>query len=262
MFKKIQKPISTFEKYFREADDNEDQVSVTVAPRKNRGTDYGDDSVNVKVAPRNNRGTDYGEDDEQEESQTTQPETQDAEPEDYTSEDPNQDDQSQETEQNENNDNENDDTENQEEEPDSSGPNLGDGEEDYSSDDTADETGDENPDNEEDNSNDSENTESEEDKNEALKKYHLYKRFLHLYNIIESFNEKIRDVVKSDATQNAVLKTVSNNLTNLSENMFDFMTIRYKSSSHIQVLIYFETAISIVKLNFELLRNNKINLKQ
>jgi hypothetical protein len=27
-------------------------------------------------------------------------------------------------------------------------------------------------------------------------------------------------------------------------------------------LIYFETVISIVKLNFELLRNNKINLKQ
>lgn len=258
MLKKFQTPISTFEKYFREADDNEDQVSVTVAPRKNRGTDYGDDSTNVRVAPRNNRGTDYSSDDEQEQEDKTQPEEQDNEPEDYSSTEPyNQDDQPQEQQE------ENEDGSDDQEEQNTDGPNLGDGEDDYSSsDNTSDESGDENSDEEQNDSDNSDDTQSEEDKNEALKKYHLYKRFLHLYNIIESFIEKIRNVVKSDSTQNAVIKTVTNSLTDLTENMFDFMTIRYKSASYVQVLIYFETVISIVKLNFELLRNNKINLKQ
>ena len=48
----------------------------------------------------------------------------------------------------------------------------------------------------------------------------------------------------------------------LHDNMYDFMTIKYKAVSYVQILIYFETVLSVIRLNFELLKNNKINLKQ
>ena len=73
MLKKFLNPVSPYEKYFKEADgDENDQVSVTVAPRQNRGTDYSDDSNNVTVAPRSNRGTDYSADPEPD-TTTTEP---------------------------------------------------------------------------------------------------------------------------------------------------------------------------------------------
>ena len=209
MFKKYQIERSAFETYFCEADEKEDDdVSVTVAPRKNRGNDYGDDNTNVTVGPRSNRGNDYNNDDE---------DTGD------------------------------------EEAPDE--PDTGDGGTDYSSDnededDTTDDTGDE------------EDSNTEDDKDEKLKKFHTYKRYVHLYNILGSFIDKLQTCVKDDATQNAVIKTINDNLNDIRNNMFDFMTVKYKSSSYIQVLIYFETVISAIRLNFELMRNNKIKIKQ
>ena len=142
-----------------------------------------------------------------------------------------------------------------EESPD--GPDTGDGETDYSSDDAGDENAD--GDSEE---GGEESTETNDDKDEKRKKFNMYRRFIHLYNVIKTIIDKLKNVVKDDPVQNAVIKRVINNLTDVRDNMFDFMTVKYKSSSYVQILIFFETAISIVKLNFELVRNNKINLKQ
>lgn len=263
MYKKIQNSISAYERFFTEADDNEDKISVKVAPRQNRGTDYGDDTNAVKVAPRSNRGTDYGaEDDESDAPEnekipvtTTEPET-DTET-DYTSDDNTDDTEADTTEEEPTGD------DGVEDEPDEGdGPYTGDEDEtDYSADDGAD--GDEEETEEDVES--EEQTPQEENPKEAtekVKKFHLYKRYLRLYNAIDSFLEKIQNVVKNDATQNMVIKTVSNNLSDTHDTMFDYMTTKYKSQSYVQVMIFFETVISIVRLNFELLRNNKINLKQ
>jgi hypothetical protein len=256
MFKKIQTEMSAFERYFREADDNEDTISVKVAPRKNRGTDYGDDTNRIKVAPHESRGTNYSAtDDDTEDATIDDASTTDIADGPTTGEDDgtdyNADDTTDDTDVDDNPDDDTDDTTDD-------GPDTGDDGTDYNddSDDASDST-----DDSQDDSND-EPEETEEEKNEKIKKFHMYKRFLRLYNSIDSFLEKIQDVVKNDATQNAVIKTVTNNLKDIHDAMYDYMTIRYKSQSYVQILIYFETVISIVKLNFELLRNNKINLKQ
>jgi hypothetical protein len=268
--------MTAFERYFKEADgDDEDQVTVKVAPRKNRGTDYGSDNPNgVTVAPRANRGTNYSPDDTDDDAEpvntqdTQTDDTQDTAPD--NNQDTNQDD-TQNTGDDDTatdygaNDDGGDDNE--------AGDDGADGdadEDDGDDDDQATDYGADSGDDTGDNADNADAQGDEQDSNgensgeraEKQKKFHMYKRFLRLYNSIEDFLDKIQGVVKNDATQNAVIKTVYNNLSDVHDNMFDYITIRYKTQTYVQVLIYFETVISIVKLNFELLRNNKINLRQ
>lgn len=99
-------------------------------------------------------------------------------------------------------------------------------------------------------------------KGEALRKFHMYGRFTHLYEVIENINEKLRDIVKDDPTQNAVIKRVTGNFNTLHDNLYDFMMVRFQKSSYVELLIYMENALAIAKLNLELLRNNRIELKQ
>ena len=260
MLKKIQNHVSAFDRYFREADGDDNKVSVKVAPRANRGTDYNNDVNSVKVAPRANRGTDYSTEEDTDETETspTTPDTGDGET-DYTS-DQNTDNQT---------DTGNDDTGNEdstandtsddtnEGSPDE--PDTGDGETDYTQDDGGE---DNTEDTDNDANNDENNEEDEKSKDDKLKKYHMYSKFMKLYSLLENYIEKIRNIVKDDPDQNAVIKVVVNNLSDLYDNLFDFMTIAYRQSTYVQVLLYYETAISTIKLNFELIRNNNIKLKQ
>ena len=273
MLKKFSNPTSPFAMYFKEAPgDENDNVSVTVAPRKNRGTDYDDDTNTITVGPRTNRGADYAQEDEPEPQtepeQTETPAPVDTTP-DETPTEPDIGDDDGGTDYGADGDEEMDQENNDAggtggdegadgdvpAEPDTGGDDATD----YSAD--GDDEGGDAPAEGEDSGGGNEE-QSEEDKVEANKKYHMYKRFMHLYNLLEVFIEKCRNIVKPDASQNAVIKTVANNLTDLYDNLFDYMTIKYKSATYIQVLLYFETAISIIQLNFELLKNNKINLKQ
>ena len=276
MLKKIYIQDDAFTRYFCEAEGDDDTVSVTVAPRANRGTDYNDDTNNVTVSPRNNRGTDYSSDDtdtdnEDTDNTDTNNEETTSTPENNTTDDnngPSTDDEGTDytsdasddnTEDDETTGDEGTDDEDTDDEGSPDGPDTGDEGTDYTSA-GDDNDAEDNTDNEE--SPENNDSESEEDTQEKENKFYMYKRYMYLYNTIDEFISRIQLVVKDDVTQNAVIKTVTHNLTDLKQNMFDYMTLRYKSASYIQILLYFETAISIIKLNFELLRNNKINLKQ
>lgn len=260
MLKRFMTPQSPFEFYFKEAPgDDEDKVSVTVAPRKNRGTDYDDDGDTVTVAPRANRGTDYDAEDEPadapvddtepaEDAPTDDtPDTGDDEPTDYSDgapEDEPADDAAGDA---------GADGDAEGDEPYTGGD---DGATDYSDETSGDDAG------EGEESEPPAEEQTEEEKEEASKKYHMYKRFVHLYNVVESFLTRCRSIVFNDPVQNTVIKTVINNFSDIYENMYDYMTIKYKTATYVQILIYFETIISAIRLNFELMRNNKINLKQ
>jgi hypothetical protein len=225
MISKISRTENIFDKYFREADDEseDDKVSVTVAPRENRGTDYTNedpDKKNITVAPRKNRGTEYSSDDSDEEqtSETEEPESGssddggDDEATDYTQSD------------------------------------------DESSDESREESS-------EDNS-DSSNEESHEDTKAAQKKYNTYTKFLHLYKAIGNYLDKLRNIVKDDNIENVVIKRVTSNLNTIYDALYTYMIMKYKDATYIEILTYYETVINCVKLNFELLKNNNIKLKQ
>ena len=230
MLKKILNERSKFDYYFREADgDTDDKVSVKVVPKDNSGTDYNDDTTNVTVRPRSNRGTDYNDDGEDSDNTTNasagEPSTSDT-----------------------NDNNDDNDTGNE--------PDTGDGT-DYTDDESQ---GDGDGDNTEDGTTGDEQNGNQSD--DTSKKYSLYIRYLRLYDMIDGFSEKIRAVVKDDPSQNAVINKVVDNLNDLHDGMYEYMTIKFMTATYVEAVIYFETVINCVRLNFELLRNNKINLKQ
>ena len=255
MLKKIVNQPSFFSaSYFMEAPgDENDAVQVTVAPRRNRGTDYGDDTNTVTVGPRANRGSDYTQDDQtdelaeetpteeptQEDDTPTEPDTGDDEATDYGGD---------------GDDEEEEPTDDEGDAPDE--PDTGDDGTDYTDD--GDNEGE--PTDDEGETDELEMTDAE--RIEAEKKYKMYTRFIHLYNLLENFKEKTRNIVKPNSVQNSVIKTVTNSFSDLSDILFDFMTIKYKTSSYVKIHLFFETVISVIQLNFELLKNNKINLKQ
>lgn len=271
---------SLFNSYMFEAPGDDDEggnVSVSVAPRANRGTDYGDDTVKATVRPTAARGaTDYGADYD---ASDDAPADDTADAGDDTATDYSADD-----------DTVTDDTR------DEGGDDDADTATDYGADDgddagdTGDESGDDaDPDAEGDggddtdsptdygaddaggddssgdsgdDSGDSNNSGNGTNKGEALRKFHMYARFQHLYNVIETFIEKLRDVVKDDPAQNAVIKRVTTNFDNLHDNLYDFMMVKFSRASYVELLVYMEQAVAICKLNFELLKNNRIELKQ
>ena len=267
MLKKILNEVSKFDLYFKEADEDENNgsVNVKVAPRANRGNDYTDSDTQVKVAPRTNRGTDYTEDDDNVDDDTTndtendvgnEPDnTTDTEPEEDTN---NENDDTAEDDSTDYTEDDGDDTGNT---PDTEDDDTGnepdtddDGATDYTQDDGGDDAG-----------NQSDNAPPPEDKVQSAddrKKYNLYTRFLKVYAMISSFNDKIKNVVKDDPIQNAVLNRVSDNLDELYETMYEYMTVKFVTAKYIEAMIFFETVLGCIRLNFELIRNNKINLKQ
>lgn len=268
MLKKYVREKSRYEKYFLEADGDDEKVSVSVTPRSNRGTDYTqepeEEGQSVSVPARANRGTDYTQEAEDEPANDT--------PEDQTNT---------ENETPDENDTQNTDAGND----DTSGGDAGDdaphdysadednetGSEDEDGDESGDEeTGDEEPHDYTSDSEGEDDGETQDDQStdaapadpDKLKKYLMYDEFLHLYNAIDNMVERLRNLGKDSAEHNAVVNTVCNNLTDLYDKLHDFMVIKYKTATYIQVLMYFNTALAIVKLNLELIRNNKINLKQ
>ena len=264
---------SLFNSFMFEApgDEEDGNVSVTVAPRANRGNDYGDDTVKATVRPTAARGaTDYGADDDTEDAPDDTADAQDA-GNDTTTDDTGDTDEGDDTDADTATDYGADDDDGTGDTGDESGDDgdsasEGDGGDDadaptdYGADDGGD---DGSTDGGEADSGDSGDGNSNgNNKGEALRKFHMYSRFQHLYNVIETFVEKLRDVVKDDPTQNAVIKRVTTNFTNLYDNLYDFMMVKFSRASYVELLVYMEQAVAICKLNFELLKNNRIELKQ
>lgn len=260
MLKRVLNEVSKFDYYFKEADDDEEEgVSVKVAPRNNRGTDYNSDDYdgnNVNAAPRSNRGTDYTKDDDE---GNDEPDTGD-DATDYTADDSEEPSDDNDTDNTGDNPLENDTGNETPAEDDDTGnePDTGDDEAtDYSSGGDGNQVSSDEGNGEENQDDDSQSTSPDE-----RKRYSLYLRYLKLYNMIDSFSEKIRAVVKDDPMQNAVLNKVVENMSDLHDTMYEYMTIKFSTASYVESVIFYETVINCVRLNFELIRNNKINLKQ
>ena len=271
MLRKEVNRTSLFDVYVREApgDPNEgDNVSVTVAPRANRGTDYTEDPNDITVAPRSNRGSNYDADDTATEDEDVTPEetpeeandtTQndvDTEPTDYGAEDdtnaPEEVGGAEDTTEEEPA--EDDATGAEETGEEEEGPDLGDDGTDYSDDAGAEDTGEEG---------DTEDTGATEDELvEQEKKFNFYKIYMNVYNALENMIETLKSCVKNNPVENVVIEQVTTNLSDMKEILYDYMIVKYPTESYPAILSYYETIIIGMKLQIEILKNNKISLKQ
>jgi hypothetical protein len=118
---------------------------------------------------------------------------------------------------------------------------------------------------EEDNTTDGEENQVDqapEQNNDAFKKYSLYRDLVSLYNTVNAYIGKLESILKDNIEANLVIKTVTAKLRDVEDLMYDYMTIKFQSDTYIQALIFFESIIAIIGLNFKMLKNNQIYLKQ
>ena len=274
MLKRIETSKSAFVRFFTEADDdntenNGDKVTVNIAPKQPAGTDYDDDNTNVNIRPSAGGGTDYtkGAEDTPEQEDDTTNDTDDQN--DTITDDAAETDNTEDDEDGAEDYAENEDTatdDGAEEETDDTAEDEETGEDD-ATDYTADDGGDDNNDTTEGDDGNGQTEQPNEDENdgnkkdgEQRKKYVMYTRFIKLHSVIDRFITKLHTIVKNDVTENAVIKVVSNNLIDLKNNIYEYMTVKYKSASYLEIHIFYETAISCVRLNFSLLSTNNINI--
>lgn len=102
----------------------------------------------------------------------------------------------------------------------------------------------------------------EEDDGSAMRKYNLYKDYMLLYNNIRNYIDLLDNSVKDDINANQVLNKASDKLKKISRMLNEYMTIKYMNAEYFECLAFFQTAIASVKMVIELLKNNKIYLKQ
>ena len=239
---------------FIEADgDNEEQNNIVVRSNSRRGNNYNDETDNnVNVEPDGDASdsNDYNNDDSDDAGNNEENDN------DNNDEETNNDNNNDGGEGNDYNNEGNNDNDNADDGADGDQDN-GDGGEgnDYNNEGNNEGGDGENPED-----NNEENADNSTD-NENTKRFSMYIKYTKLYNNLSVYIDKLKNVVSDDLVSNTTVRVVANNLEDLKTNLYDFMTIKFKTVDYIKILTFFETALSIVKLNFELLRNNKINIK-
>lgn len=97
---------------------------------------------------------------------------------------------------------------------------------------------------------------------ESTKRYNLFRELIYLYNSNKSFISKLENIVRDDIEGNSIVNITVNKLRDVEEIMFEFMTIKFMNSTYIEALTFYESILAVIKLNFQILKNNEPYLKQ
>ena len=80
-----------------------------------------------------------------------------------------------------------------------------------------------------------------------------------LYNACDNYISKLENVLKDDTIQNQIIRTSVNNLRDIKDIIYDYMTIKYPINSYIQSLLFYQKMKVSIQLIFALLKNSKNN---
>ena len=89
---------------------------------------------------------------------------------------------------------------------------------------------------------------------DSTRKYNLFKEYMSLYNAADNYISKLENILKNDLMQNQIICICVNNLRDIKDILYDFMTIKFQNSSYIQSLIFYQKMILSVQLIFKLLK--------
>lgn len=94
---------------------------------------------------------------------------------------------------------------------------------------------------------------------DSTRKYNLFKEYMSLYNACDNYISKLENVLKDDTIQNQIIRTSVNNLRDIKDIIYDYMTIKYPINSYIQSLLFYQKMKVSIQLIFSLLKNSKNN---
>ena len=97
---------------------------------------------------------------------------------------------------------------------------------------------------------------------ENMRRYNLYKKFMSLNDSINGYTDTLDALVYDDDTLNAVTKTASQKLKQLSEIMYDYMTMKFENDSYTQALLFYHEINAGVRMCFDLLESGNANIRK
>lgn len=97
---------------------------------------------------------------------------------------------------------------------------------------------------------------------DSTRKYNLYKEYMSLYNSCDNYISKLENILKNDFEENQIIKISVNNLREIKDIIFDYMTIRFPLNTYVQSLLFYQKMVVAVQLVFNLLKSIKNNEKK
>ena len=90
---------------------------------------------------------------------------------------------------------------------------------------------------------------------DSTRKYVLFQKYISLYNAISNYIGKLENITKDDIEFNQVLKVSTNKLREIKDLTFEYMTIKFKASTYVQSLLFYQQLIVSVQLVFRTISN-------
>lgn len=91
-------------------------------------------------------------------------------------------------------------------------------------------------------------------------KYSLFKNIKNLYLAIQRYQDRLESISSSSHGYNMSIKVASSKLSDLEEYIFEYMIIKFKDSTYIESMDFYQKCVTTVIEIFHLLGNNKENI--
>lgn len=90
---------------------------------------------------------------------------------------------------------------------------------------------------------------------DSTRKYNLYKEYMSLYNACDNYISKLENILKNDFEENQIIRISVNNLRDIKDILYDYMTIRFQLNTYVQSLLFYQKMVVAVQLVFNLLKS-------
>lgn len=90
---------------------------------------------------------------------------------------------------------------------------------------------------------------------DSTRKYNLFKEFMSLYTALENYISKLENNVKDDLELNQINKMAVENLRELKDLTYDYMTIKFDVSTYVQSLVFYQLMVVGVQSVFNLINS-------
>lgn len=103
---------------------------------------------------------------------------------------------------------------------------------------------------------------SELSKDEQLRKYMLYQKFLRLKKVLVQQSDTLDDLMSDDMETNLKYKKVSSNLKELSNMLSEFMILKFQTATYVQSMLFFQRVMTATDINVNTLKELQKNISK